>query len=76
MKLHFSKNEIGDIQVQIEVGTVLSVFDYIEMLKQLTQDNQIECDWGTLDENERTKLQELLDQIKEAVNAGMNKLLE
>lgn len=46
MKLHFYKNETGNIQVQIETGTVLSEFNYIEMLKQLTQDNQIECDGG------------------------------
>ena len=63
MKLHFCKNETGNIQVQIETGTVLSEFNYIEMLKQLTQDNQIECDWGALDEGERTKLKELLDKI-------------
>lgn len=76
MKLHFCKNEKGDIQVQIETGTVLSEFNYIEMLKQLTQNNQIECDWGTLDKDERTKLSELLDKIKEAVTAGINKPLE
>ena len=76
MKLHFCKNETGNIQVQIETGTVLSEFNYIEMLKQLTQDNQIECDWGALDEDERTKLKELLDKIREAVSTGMNKPLE
>ncbi len=54
----------------------MSEFNYIEMLKQLTQNNQIECDWGTLDEDERTKLSELLDKIKEAVTAGINKPLE
>lgn len=76
MKLHFCKNETGNIQVQIKTGTVLSEFNYIEMLKQLTQDNQIDCDWGDLDESERTKLKELLDKIKEAVSAGMDKPLE
>lgn len=76
MKLHFKKNDKGDIQVQIEKGTVLSDFDYIEMLKQLTQNNQIECDWGNLDANEQTKLNELLDKIKGAVQTGMEKPLE
>ena len=76
MKLHFKKNDKGDIQVQIEKGTVLSDFDYIEMLKQLTQNNQIECDWGNLDVNEQTKLNELLDKIKDAVQTGMEKPLE
>lgn len=76
MKLHFKKNDKGDIQVQIEKGTVFSDFDYIEMLKQLTQNNQIECDWGNLDANEQTKLNELLDKIKDAVQTGMEKPLE
>jgi hypothetical protein len=76
MKLHFNKNDKGDIQVQIEKGTVLSDFDYIEMLKQLTQKNQIECDWGNLDANEQTKLKELLNKIKDAVQTGLEKPLE
>ena len=76
MKLHFCKNATGNIQVQIETGTLLSEFNYIEMLKQLTQDNQIECNWDDLDEGERAKLNELLEKIKEAVSAGMNKPLE
>ncbi len=76
MKLHFEKNSKGDIQVQIEKGTILSDFDYIEMLRQLTQNNQIDCDWGNLEANEQTKLKELLDRIKEAVKTGMEKPLE
>lgn len=76
MKLHFRKGDKGDIQVQIEKGTVLSEFDYIEMLKQLTQDNQIESDWGNLDMDEKEKLEELLDKIKTAVQSGMDKPLE
>lgn len=76
MKLHFKKNEKGDIQVQIEKGTVLSEFDYIEMLKQLIQRNQIECTWENLDKDEQAKINELLDKIKEAVQTGMNKPLE
>ena len=46
------------------------------MLKQLTHDNQIECNWENLDLDEQTKLKELLDKIKAAVSAGMNKPLE
>lgn len=76
MKLLFKKNEKGDIQVQIEKGTVLSEFDYIEMLKQLIQRNQIECTWENLDKDEQAKINELLDKIKEAVQTGMNKPLE
>ena len=76
MKLHFNKTESGDIQVQIEKGTVLIAFDYVEMLKQLMQENTIDCDWGNLDEQERNKLNELLDKIKGAVKTGMEKPLE
>jgi hypothetical protein len=76
MKLHFKKTESGDIQVQIEKGTVLDAFDYVEMLKQLMQENTIDCDWGNLDEQEKNKLNELLDKIKGAVKTGMEKPLE
>jgi len=76
MKLHFKKTESGDIQVQIEKGTVLDAFDYVEMLKQLMQENAIECEWGNLDEPEKSKLNELLEKIKEAVKTGMEKPLE
>lgn len=76
MKLHFNKTESGDIQVQIEKGTVLIAFDYVEMLKQLMQENTIDCDWGNLDEQEKNKLNELLDRIKGAVKTGLEKPLE
>ena len=32
MKLHINKTTEGDIQVQMVKGTILSEFDYIEML--------------------------------------------
>lgn len=76
MKLFFQKNETGDIQTEIEIGTTLSDFDYVEMLKQLSERNEIDPDWGNLDEMERTKLQELLNKIQAAVKEGMNKPLE
>ena len=64
MKLHFNKTTEGDVQVKMEKGTVLSEFDYIEMLKQLSQNNQIDSDWGNLEDNERNKIEELLEKIK------------
>ncbi len=76
MKLHFNKNDKNDIIVQIEKGTTIIDFNYVEMLMQLIVDNNIECDWGNLDSNERTKLQELLDKIKIAVETGIGKALE
>lgn len=77
MKLHFSKNENGDILVQIEKGTILINFNYIEMLSQLIIKNEIEeSEWGNLDEEERMKLRELLQQITNAVKDGLEKPLE
>lgn len=76
MKLYFQKTESGDIQTEIEIGTTISHFDYVEMLKQLSEKNEIIPDWGNLDEMERTKLQELLNKIQVAIEEGMNKPLE
>ena len=76
MKLHFNKTTEGDIQVQMDKGTILSEFDYIEMLNQLSQNNQIDSDWGNLEDNERNKIEELLEKIKNAVKSGMDKPLE
>ncbi len=73
MKLHFDKNDKGDILVQIEKGTTLVDFDYVEMIKQLMAENRIETEWGDLEPAEKGKLQELLDKISEAVKAGLDK---
>ena len=37
MRLLFKKKENGDIEVQIEKGTALMEFNYIEMLRQLLE---------------------------------------
>lgn len=76
MKFYFKKNDKGDIEVQISKGTSSIDFDYIEMLKQLSGNNTIDYDWGDLDEEEKAKLKELLDKIKEAVDAGLARPLE
>lgn len=75
MKLFFNKNDKGDILVQIEKGTTLVDFDYVEMIQQLMNENKIETDWGNLEMLERGKLQELLNKIGEAVKAGLEKQL-
>lgn len=75
MKLHFDKNDKGDILVQIEKGTTLIDFDYIEMIQQLMVDNKIEVSWGNLETLEQNKLQELLDKISETVKVGLEKQL-
>ena len=75
MKLHFDKNDKGDILVQIEKGTTLIEFDYVEMIQQLMVDNKIEVSWGNLEALEQIKIQELLDKISEAVKVGLEKQL-
>ena len=75
MKLHFDKNDKGDILVQLEKGTTLIDFDYVEMIQQLMANNKIEVSWGNLETLEQNKLQELLNKISEAVKVGLEKQL-
>lgn len=73
MKLHFDKNDKGDILVQIEKGTTLIDFDYVEMIQQLMTENKIETEWGNLEAVEQAKLQDLLNKISDAVKTGLDK---
>ena len=73
MKLFFKKDEIGNITIQIQKGTAVIDYDYVEMLKQLIKKNEIECDWENIEEFEQQKFIELLDKIKGAVDEGLNK---
>ena len=76
MKLFFKKDETGNITVQIQKGTAVIDYDYVEMLKQLIKKNEIECDWENIEEFEQQNFIELLDKIKGAVDEGLNKPLE
>ena len=76
MKLFFKKDEIGNITIQLQKGTAVIDYDYVEMLKQLIEENKIECDWENIEELEQQKFTELLDKIKGAVDEGLNKPLE
>ena len=76
MKLFFKKDEIGNITIQIQKGTAVIDYDYVEMLKQLIKKNEIECDWENIEEFEQQKFIELRDKIKGAVDEGLNKPLE
>ena len=65
MKLIFSKTENGDINVLIQKGTVAENFSYLEMLKQLLDNNEIdEPDFTGFDEIEKERIKELLNKIK------------
>lgn len=73
MKLHFNKNEQGDIEVQIQKGTGLVTFNYIEMLQLLLKDSTIEdSNFGNLDADEKAILTKMLQNISKAVEEGLN----
>lgn len=76
MKLFFKKDEIGNITIQLQKGTTVIDYDYVEMLKQLIEENEIECEWGNIEGFEQQKFIELLDRIKGAVDEGLNRPLE
>lgn len=76
MKLFFKKDEIGNITIQLQKSTAVIDYDYVEMLKQLIEKNEIECDGGNIEGFEQQKFIELLDKIKGAVDEGLNKPLE
>lgn len=78
MKLIFEKNEKGDIEVQIQKGTNLISFNYVEMLKQLLDNNTIaeDCEFGNLDEEEISVLKNMLADITKAISDGQGVLPE
>lgn len=64
MRLIFTKEANGDIKSQIHTGTVLTDFNYSEMVKQLLQSNVIEePEFNGLEEEEESKIQKMLDDI-------------
>lgn len=73
MRLIFKKNDNGDIEVQIEKGTTLMEFNYIEMLRQLLEKNEIseECVFEGLETEEVSVLKKMLSEITNAVDKGL-----
>lgn len=73
MRLFFKKNDKGDIEVQIKKGTTLMEFNYIEMLRQLLEKNEIsdECVFEGLEAEEVSVLKKMLSEITNAVDKGL-----
>ena len=72
MKLFFAKNEQGDIVVNIQNGTTVESFNYLLMLHQLMENNTIdEPDFIDFEEEQKTKIKELLSKIQDAVHDGL-----
>lgn len=74
MRLFFTKNERGDVEVQIEKGTSTIPFSYIEMLRQLLQKNEIadNSEFSGLEDEEVSALKSMLSEICKAVDKGLN----
>ena len=69
MKLTFTKTENGDINVLIQKGTITEPFSYLEMLKQLLENNEVEePDFTGFEDVEKAKIKELLNKIKLKIN--------
>lgn len=79
MRLFFKKNDRGDIEVQIEKGTSTMPFNYVEMLRQLLEKNEIaeNCEYDGLEEEEVLAIKSMLEDIRKAVDKGLsgNKVL-
>ena len=72
MKLFFTKSNQGEITLEMQKGTDRIDFDYVEMIKQLMENNEIdEPDFENLDEEEKEKVKKLLNEIKETVDEEM-----
>lgn len=77
MKLFFDKNEQGDIVVNIQKGTTVEPFNYLLMLHQLMENNTIEePDFKDFEEEQKSKIKELLNKIHDAVAEGLTTIID
>lgn len=64
MKLIFSKDSNNEVCVELQNGTTVETFSYIEMVRQLLCNNHFdETDFGDLSLEEQKKIQSMLDKI-------------
>ena len=71
MKLFFNKNAEGDITATMQDGTTTREFDYLLMLKQLLNNNEIEDpEFTNIDEDEQNKIKDLLSQFQYVIKEG------
>ena len=65
MKLIFSKDDNNEISLQLQRGTTVEDFSYIEMVRQLLEKNVFENpDFvGSFSDEEQGKIQTMLDKI-------------
>ena len=73
MKLIFSKDENNEISLQLQRGTTVENFSYVEMVRQLLERNTFEdTDFGNLSTEEQGKIQTMLDKISKALEEDSN----
>lgn len=64
MRLVFTKDSNDDIKAQIHTGTILTDFSYVEMVKQLIENKEIDdVSFDAIEDDEKTKIEEMLDEI-------------
>lgn len=70
MKLQFSKNESGDISAKMQKGTLMEEFDYVYFINQIVENSPIELDFLGLEDQEKNKIETLIEKIKQAIDEG------
>lgn len=76
MKLIFTKNASGEITVQMQDGTIVVDFDYVNMIKKLMEHNEIELGYEGLEQQESDKIDELIGKITRTVHEAVELPLE
>lgn len=69
MKLYFSKDEQDEIVVKMSTSTVQEDFSYVEMIKNLLNNNEFDDTEFTDDftDDEKTRIEKMLDSINHSI---------
>jgi hypothetical protein len=69
MKLIFTKDQDSEMSVQLTKGTIVENFSYVEMIKQLLENNKFEDnEYNNLTEDEKNRIYVMLQKINEVVD--------
>lgn len=73
MKLVFSKNEDDNITIQIVKGTTTIDFTYVDMVKELLENNSIEdpvFNEDAVSDDEKGRIKSMLQRISSVISKG------
>lgn len=76
MKLIFTKNASGEITVQMQDGTIVVDFDYVNMIKKLMEHNEIDLEYHGIEQQEKDKIDELIGKITKVVKEAKEQPME